>query len=140
MPYEGVAWKDKYRLGNEQVDEQHHQLFVLVSELIASCEDGNDACKLKETLDFLVEYTIHHFNDEEALQLRYNFPDLERHKKLHEEFKVTAQELQRHFAESGSSVELSNDVSKIVVKWLISHILNEDKKIGVHIRSVKEQA
>jgi hemerythrin len=120
------------------VDEQHHQLFVLVSEIIESCADGSDTAKLKETLDFLVGYTAHHFQDEEALQLRYNYPEYERHKQLHEDFKLTALDLARHFEESGSSMELSNDVSKIVVRWLINHILREDKKIGDHIRTLAQ--
>jgi hemerythrin len=137
---QGIAWRDEYKLGNEQVDSQHYQLFMLVSQLVESCINGSETEKLRETLDFLVNYTIYHFDDEEALQLRYDYPGYDRHKQLHEDFKVTALELSKNFEESGSSAELSNDVNKIVVKWLINHILREDKKIGDHIRSVSGQA
>ncbi|MCL1975513.1 MAG: hemerythrin family protein [Firmicutes bacterium] len=136
---QGIAWKDEFRLGNDQVDEQHYQLFIQVGKIIESCADGSDMAKLRETLDFLIDYTIYHFNDEEALQLRYNYPDYERHKQLHEDFKVTALDLVKHYEESGSSAELSNDVNRIVVKWLINHIMREDKKIGEHIRNIEKQ-
>lgn len=132
----GIAWREEYKLGNEQVDEQHYQLFALVSKLVTSCMDGSDMEKLKETLDFLVNYTVCHFNDEEALQVRYNYPDYERHRQLHEDFKVTAQGLAQSFAESGSSEELSNAVNKTVINWLTNHILIEDKKIGDHIQRI----
>jgi len=42
----------------------------------------------------------------------------------------------RRFEKNASSEELSNDVNKIVVRWLIGHIQMEDKKIGKHIRSI----
>jgi hemerythrin len=130
----GIAWNDDYKLGNEQVDAQHYRLFQLLSNLIGSCMDGTDIEKLRETLDFLVNYTVQHFNDEEALQIRYNFPDYDRHKQLHEAFKETVGMLVQKFIDSGSSAELSIDISKIVAQWLINHIKREDLKIGYHIR------
>ena len=132
----GVAWNDSYKFGNEQVDMQHKRLFELVSGLVSSCMDGTDTEKLRETLDFLVNYTVCHFNDEEALQIQHNYPEYARHKQLHEDFKATVGKLVQRFIQSASSKELSNDVNKIVVRWLVNHIQREDKKIGRHIQSV----
>lgn len=130
----GVAWSDSYRLGNEQVDTQHYHLFELLSDLIEACMNGSDTEKLKETLDFMVDYTIQHFRDEENLQLQCNYPDYKRHKQLHEIFKCTIVGLVEKFEKNGSSADLSNDVNRVIVRWLISHIQREDKKIGEHIR------
>ena len=132
----GIAWNDSYKLGNEQVDAQHKRLFELVSGLVSSCMDGSNTEKLNETLNFLVNYTVQHFNDEEALQIQYSYPEYIRHKQLHEDFKVTVGELVQRFMKSASSKELSSDVNKIVVRWLINHIQREDKKIGKHIQNV----
>jgi len=130
----GIAWDDRLKLGHRQVDEQHKRLFGLLNELVEQCSDGTNVEKLKETLDFLVDYTVHHFYDEEALQVEYNFPGYVGHKQLHEDFKVTVGELVQRFVDNGSSEELSNDVNRIVVRWLVGHIQLEDKKIGKHIR------
>jgi len=65
----GVAWKSSYELGNEAVDSQHRMLFELVSGLVSSCMDGTDVTKLSETLGFLANYTVKHFEDEEGLQV-----------------------------------------------------------------------
>jgi len=132
----GIAWDDRLKLGHKQVDEQHKRLFELVGELVDQCLNGTNVEKLKETLNFLVEYTVSHFYDEESLQVEYNFPEYIDHKRMHEAFKATVGELVQRFEENASSEELSNDVNKIVVRWLIGHIQTEDKKIGRHIRSV----
>lgn len=131
----GLAWNDKYLLGNKQIDEQHKKLFELVGDIVCACESGHDAAKLKETLDFLVDYTVSHFSFEEALQLEYKYPRFDIHKKIHEEFKKTVNELVAKYAKGGSSAQLSSDVNKIIVRWLINHIQREDKLIGDYIKN-----
>ncbi|MCL2441114.1 MAG: hemerythrin family protein [Treponema sp.] len=131
---EGLKWDTAYSIGNDDVDVQHQQIFDLLSSLVKSCENGSDTAILKDTLDFLVNYTCKHFNDEESLQIKYNYPEYEKHKQMHEDFKLTVAGLVHQFTASGSSLELNKDIKRIVVKWLIHHIISEDKKIGVHIR------
>jgi len=136
----GIAWNDNYSLDNERLDTQHKQLFEFVSELVGACIDGSSTGKLSATLDFLVNYAVRHFADEEALQLEYNFPYYESHKKMHEDFKVTVTGLVERFQNSASPTELNNDINKIVVRWLVNHIQREDRKIGDHIRKVEGAA
>jgi len=135
----GLKWDDYYSLENEEIDKQHRGLFDLVNSLIISCDEGKDTEKIKETLLFLVNYTLQHFNDEEALQKECNYPEYENHKKLHDDFKAVVVNLVQRFSQTGSSVDLSKDVKKIVIKWLVKHIMNEDKKIGRHMKEIKQQ-
>jgi hemerythrin len=132
-PEEGLRWDDHYLLGNEKVDSQHRQLFDLVNSLVRSCDEYTDTTKLKQTLDFLVNYAVMHFDDEEAVMVETGFPEYEAHKKMHDDFKVIVIELVGRFTETGSSSGLRSDTNRIIVKWLINHILSEDKKIGEHI-------
>jgi len=134
---DGVAWNDSLLMGNALVDMQHQRIFDRVSELVLACEEGSDVEKLQNTLGFLVGHTVRHFADEEALQIEYNYPGYERHRQMHNDFKTTVSGLVEKFKENGSSAELSSNVNKIVVKWLVSHIKHEDIKIADHIRSVK---
>jgi hemerythrin len=133
----GIAWGDDLLTGNTLVDMQHQNIFVQVSNLARACEEGNDIGRLQDFLSFLFDYTIRHFTDEEALMLEYGYPGLERQINQHNEFKAKVSGLAQKFKESGSSAALSEDVSKIVVKWLVDHIKHEDKKISEYIRSVK---
>jgi len=131
----GLQWNDWYLLGNEKIDIQHRELFDFANALIRSCDEGVDKEKLKETLLFLVNYAVLHFDDEEALQIECKYPEYKAHKKMHDDFKVVVLDLVNRFSESGSSVELGNDVKKIIIMWLINHIMQEDKKIGEYLES-----
>ena len=132
----GIAWDENLLTGNALVDMQHKEIFERISDLVQACEEGSDIEKLEDTLTFLVNHAIRHFTDEEALQREYAYPDDKHHKKEHEEFKAKVADLAQRFKESGSSAELSRDLNKIVVRWLINHIQNEDKKMSEHIRRV----
>jgi hemerythrin-like metal-binding protein len=132
----GIAWNDSFKLGDETVDEQHFQIFELVSALVSACADELSTKMLKGIFDFLVNFTAEHFDDEEALMLRNNYPEIKKHKQLHIEFKESVDKLSAKFEKSGSSKELSDNLVKIVVRWLVNHIMQEDKKIVTHIRSV----
>jgi len=132
----GIVWSDSLLLGDARVDTQHQKIFELVNDIINMCENGSSTKKVKETLNFMVDYAVGHFADEEALQLEYNYPEYEKHKQKHEEFKVKVNELVQRFNENGSSAELSNEINSFLVRWLVDHIQEEDKKIGEHIRKV----
>jgi len=131
-----IAWKKEYELGNSFVDSQHKRLFELVNNIGKSCRENEDVGSLCETLDFLLQYTLQHFSDEEALQLKHNFPEYEYHKKLHDEFEATVREKVSEFKKTGSTDELNDTVNEIVITWLVNHILKEDMKIGAYIKDI----
>ena len=134
----GIAWSKDLETGNDEIDSQHKQLFRLVSDLAEACADKRSAETLGEALDFLASYTVNHFMDEEALQLRYGYPGYDEHKKLHDAFRKTASELVEMYRASGSAEELSGKVNSVIVRWLAQHIKGEDSKIAAHIRNAGE--
>ena len=129
-----IAWDDEFKIGNEKVDTQHKMLFDLLSVLVNQCIDGSSTELLQDTLDFLLNYIVQHFNDEESLQVRHNFPEYRKHKKMHDDFKLAVGDLVRRFIKKGSPDALCEDVNKLIIQWLVCHIQQEDKKIGQHIR------
>jgi len=129
-----ILWSEDYELGNDFVDSQHKRLFELVGNIGQSCLEEGDIDTISETLDFLLQYTVQHFSDEEALQIKYNFPEYEYHKKLHEEFEAAVSEKVSEFKEKGSTKDLSDTINEIVIAWLVNHILKEDMKIGAYIK------
>jgi len=129
-----IIWSKDYELGNDFVDSQHKRLFELVNNIGNSCLDGGDINSLSETLDFLLQYTVQHFHDEESLQIKYNFPEYEDHKKLHEVFEAAVIEKVKEFKEKGSTKDLLDTVNEVVITWLVNHILKEDMKIKAYIK------
>ena len=132
----GIAWSQTLETGNDAIDSQHKELFRLTSNLVEACENNRGQEVLGETLNFLASYTIKHFSDEEALQVEYNFPGYERHKKLHEDFKAKVVDLIHQYQQDNQSVDLRAHVNSTIIRWLLQHIKGEDFKIAEHIRKM----
>jgi hemerythrin len=129
-----LVWDKKYELGHAEVDRQHRSLCEMVNNIIRQCEQGQTGRIVQETLAFLVDYTEHHFNSEEALQRETGYPDYEAHKKLHDGFKATVNNLVQQYEDNGSSDSLIESIRNEVIDWLIHHIQNEDTRIISHNR------
>jgi hemerythrin len=123
------TWTEEFVTGNVTVDTQHKQLFVAINNLLDACSSGQGRAHLSETLDFLINYAVKHFSDEEKLQQQYNYPDYQNHKKLHDDFKATVGDLAKQLRENGPTVALVTKVNSNIGDWIINHIKHEDKKI-----------
>jgi len=132
----GIRWSADLETGYYAIDSQHKELFNLTSNLVEACESDKSLEILGDTLNFLASYTVKHFGDEEALQIKYNFPDYKRHKTLHDAFKAKALELIAQFKQDGSCATLRAQVNSVIVRWLLQHIRGEDFKVAEHIRTM----
>lgn len=131
-------WKDKYEVGVELIDSQHKELFSRLSTFIqiVQSEDDWDSKleKVKETLEFLKEYVVYHFDDEEAYQERINYPDIEEHKKIHEEFKSEINDYVDLLEKGGFTQEKIQELSARLMTWLIMHVGRVDQKLGEYAK------
>ena len=129
------AWTKDLETGNAAIDLQHKQLIEAINSLLEACSKGKGREQIGSTLKFLDSYIIKHFGDEESLQLKYNYPDYQNHKRYHEEFKKTVKTIEAGYATTGSSVALVSKVNSVIASWLITHIKREDVKVAKHIKS-----
>ena len=60
-----VEFDDNLITGNEMIDTQHRELISRISQLLSSCENGDGTQKAIEMLDYLMDYTVFHFGEEE---------------------------------------------------------------------------
>lgn len=120
--------------GNELIDNEHRQLFAAINKLLAACMTGRGRTEIEETLSFLNNYVNKHFSDEEGLQRKYRYPDYPNHKRYHEAFKKTVQNLVNEYQQKGASIDLVAKTNTSVAGWLLNHIKKEDVKVAAHIR------
>ena len=128
------TWSDNLATGNKLIDDQHKQLVIATNNLMDACKSGQGQAHLDSTMRFLIDYTRKHFGDEEKLQQQYHYPDYPNHKKLHDTFKSSMEELAKKLKSEGPTATLTIKISSSVGEWLIHHILNEDKKIAAYIK------
>jgi len=136
-----MIWKDEYKIGVELVDSQHEELFKRLGDFIVTVRSEQDKeekrKEIEKTLDFMGEYVVTHFNAEEALQKKYNYPDYENHHKIHEDFKAEIAEFKEKYKENNYDEDFVLEFSGRLLTWLINHVASTDQDIGKHINSVK---
>lgn len=69
---------------------------------------------------------MYHFNSEEHLLAEYGYPDLDKHKKEHERFSSTLNNLKGKLP--GDKIALAEEIRDFLEEWIIRHILDTNKK------------
>jgi|SRR5471030_2389817 len=124
--------KEEYKIGVEQIDEQHKKLFELADQAYRLLKDDFSLDKYDKIVDIineLKEYTIFHFKSEEDYMESINYKKLFTQKIEHEKFIKAIEGVDlRHIDENQdeSLVKILNYLND----WLTEHILKNDKLIG----------
>ena len=124
-------WKDSFRIGNAEIDAQHHMLFEKIEYLVDIAKSGDAETKRQEcleTIDFLVFYTTKHFEAEEALMKKVSYVSFEQHANIHAQFKNTAAAYQKKLREDYSEHALQYFIGTLMT-WLVTHVCGCDQKI-----------
>lgn len=126
-----ALWKDEYKVGIEKIDEQHRQLFDKIEQLLEIAKSGDKRSnqqKCMEIIDFLVDYTVFHFNTEEALQRERKYVSYAQHVKIHTEFKNTVQAYKELLGKDFTAKTLKSFIGTMLA-WLVNHVCVCDRKI-----------
>ena len=132
MKYE---WDSSLETGYEKIDSQHRQLIEALNNLLLTCRFGGSKAELEKMIDFLLTYTVNHFQDEENLQKQFGYPNYHRHRQIHENFKPVAIDLAERLRNEGPSVALLAEVHSNIGDWIVNHIKGEDLVMAIYIKS-----
>ena len=126
-----VLWKEEYKVGNLEIDDQHKQLFGKIEGLLSIIAAGDVEADRKECLeiiDFLASYTVFHFDAEEAYQREIGYVSYMEHAKIHQQFKNTVFMYKEKIEKDFSKETLDQFVGTLMT-WLTIHVCVCDKKI-----------
>lgn len=134
-----MMWKEKYKVGVTLIDTQHEELFNRVSEFIQAVQSKNSweskLDKVKDTMVFMQEYVVIHFDAEEAYQAKINYPDRENHKKIHSDFKQMINDYVTILERDGYPEKIVQELGGKLMAWLIMHVAQTDQKIGAYVKN-----
>jgi hemerythrin len=127
------TWNDSYSVKVNLCDTQHQKLFAIMNELADAMRSGKGSAVLSRTAGELLQYTRTHFQQEEALLRRANFPQLAAHEELHRRFVADVELLDRQTREgkTGNAVQVLN----MLRDWLVNHIQKTDKAYSAHLNA-----
>jgi hemerythrin len=121
-----MIWTNEFSLGVKELDEHHQRIISILNKLFAAISSGNDQRAVIETLIELREYAVYHFQAEEDLMRKKNYPGTDLHVQEHEEFRTHLQRIQDLVKNNDdfSGLELTEFLSS----WLTTHVLTADMK------------
>lgn len=133
-----MIWRESLKIGVAEIDQQHEELFKRFNKFLVAVRSIEDqdvrSRKIEETLVFMGEYVVDHFNSEEVLQQQCGYPGYVEHKKIHEKFKTEIAQFQAEFNKDPQNEDLIQEFSGRLLTWLISHVANDDQKIAEYVK------
>ncbi len=126
-------WNNSYSVKVAMCDQQHQKLFEIMNQLAGAMRMGKGQEAVDGTLNNLLEYTQTHFQDEEALLEKTNYPHLAAHQQMHRTFVMKVQALQS-LTKTGKRAH-SMQVLTLIRDWLTHHIQKADKQYSAHLNA-----
>jgi len=130
---EKLIWADNLSVRVPAIDTDHKELIRLINAAGEPSLRGRDTLQVCKDL---VSYTLYHFRREETIMEACEYPDIVEHKERHRalEAKVKAFLVR---LEAGD-ITARTDLRDFLRDWLVSHIMNVDRRIYEHTLGKEE--
>ncbi|TAL46062.1 MAG: bacteriohemerythrin [Methylovulum sp.] len=128
-----ITWSDQLAVGIEEIDQQHQKLVQLINGLHNHMLAGDASEIMAKVLDRVIQYTGFHFETEEQLMLRYDYPNSETHKHEHSDLVNTAVTLQQKLHSGNAHITM--ETMHFLQDWLQHHILGSDKMLADFLKT-----
>jgi len=139
MPLKDLHWNDAYSLGIELIDDQHHKLFEIVHEILILEEHSRVKEDIKRIFYELSDYMATHFKDEEHYMEQIGFPDLDAHRRHHEQIIEQTGNILKSMR-PGTPLSIVKTKMKVAARQLlVQHIVEEDMKIKLFLLKKRAQ-
>ncbi len=132
---EFFEWQNEWSLGVEIIDRQHRQLAVMLNKIVAlylnnggQTDSEQRSNQLLEQLKIFYEKVREHFNNEEDLMLKTNYPGHTEHARDHLMLLAELTHYIRHIEEGLNNINIGT--LGTLKTWFISHIISSDKKFA----------
>ncbi len=120
-----MAWTAECKIGVEEIDSQHRLLFAIANELLDIENPVRQQDEIRYLIRHLFDYVEKHFQSEEDIFEKNNYPGLKDHKDRHQEI---INSIKNTMKEAKSMAELKSSLDTMLEKWIKIHVQLEDRK------------
>lgn len=124
------AWNPTLSTGVKSVDAEHQEIFRQAGLLHQAMMEGKGRGELAKIVDFIDDYIVSHFAQEEKIMDQYRCPVADINKQAHTKFIAAFKALKEKFDFQGASTTLVLDISSTINDWLIGHIKQIDSQLA----------
>ena len=128
-----IVWRDQMSVGNEHIDQDHKYLICLFNSIELALSNEKKDELLPMFFDQLLEYTKVHFDREERIQLKMQYPGHYEHKQKHQEI---VQSLMEVNAELQLGVEYRDDLLDLIRTWVVDHLIVTDQALKPYLKKL----
>jgi hemerythrin len=125
-------WKPEYEIDRGTIDSEHQHLLSLANRIVVMQARSGMTGALGGLIKQFYDYARFHFEHEEQLMLAQDYPHLDEHHDCHTKI---IDEMNGYLKSSKSTEKLLANFQELARNWVINHIMEEDAKIGQHIRA-----
>ncbi|MGE0483718.1 MAG: bacteriohemerythrin [Gammaproteobacteria bacterium] len=119
-------WEERFEIGIEDIDLQHHFFLNLINRLAGELTSARDEERRAAVLAELNAYARFHFLSEENMMQRDSYPEFARHRRLHDDLidSLSAREHEVILADDAAAVD---DIVRFLVDWFVHHTAGDDR-------------
>ena len=132
MSKEFISWGDLYKLNIDIIDAQHKKLIDLINKLHDAFTEGKAHEVTNDIIDEMLNYADYHFQMEEVIFDKHDYPLSSEHKIIHNDFFEKANVYKARVLKGEENVHY--DLLKYLKEWLIKHIQGEDVKYAEYFK------
>jgi len=121
-----MEWTDQLSVGIPSIDKQHQKLIKLFNDFYDSIQKKDSKERIAFVIKGLKDYTVEHFNSEEANMRMYHFPGYIAHKKDHDDFVQAVHDFEDRFHQG--KLILTVEITTFIREWITKHIMDIDKQ------------
>lgn len=125
-----IDWKEEFELGVAAMDRDHLQLIEAMNKVHELAEAGAEKAVINDAIVELADLTVAHFRSEERHMEKTGYPDLVRHRHIHD--KMLQDIGKHHEAFQAGDGTVDPAFFKFLVYWLSAHICHIDRKYALH--------
>lgn len=125
-----LTWNEEYSVNNEELDSHHKELISILNRLYGECLEVDIENCVGPKLDELLAYADYHFMAEEQYMRQIEYFEIDEHIELHKAFVFKLGEMKS--VPHTSDLELTRELIVFIGKWLLRHVLEEDRKYAIH--------
>ena len=142
-----IVWREQISVHNDIIDQDHKYLICLMNSIELALKHEDTIEYLSVFVDQLIDYTRIHFEREEAIQKKAQFPLLNEHKRQHTEILEKLSELKTlsdnyidHLKSGKFDQDEDNQVTfkimELARRWIVEHLVQEDKRMEYYLKKL----
>lgn len=119
-------WHKEIETGVDLLDKQHKEFIIKVNKFVIKVLAEKSTEAAEETIAFLQNYLLYHFQTEEAFQFESHYPGYLDHQAAHKNLAFRVKQVATNLKVNDYSSVAIEDFYKMIREWIEEHILVED--------------